>query len=586
MSVPNLASAVSDFRKARAQATLEKLVARIKGQSIDLLSYEEVRQSLKAVIRVERGLREIPLDAIVGSVDRYTDFTRTFLPREATNEQRWARVEVAMTGLEGLPPIEVYQIGSAYFVKDGNHRVSVARQLGATYIEAYVTEVKTKVSLSPDVQPDTLIIKAEYVAFLEHTKLDETRPEADLTVTAPGKYPLLEEHIAVHQYFMGVEQNRAVSYPEAAAHWYDTFYRPVVQTIKAQGVLHNFPHRTETDLYLWLIEHQTALKEQLGWDVEPEVAAADLAAQHRSGLGAMLTRIGTRVLETVTPSALSEGPAPGTWREDYVSLRQDEALFRDILVTIDGTAQGWQVLDQALIIAQRERARVHGVHVASTENAKESESVKAFQSTFEHMCARARVPGDLAVAVGEPTHTITERARWVDLVVFGLNHPPGPSPLEKLTSNVHTLIQLSPRPMLVVPLSSTGVTDYLPVPLERVLLAYDGSTKAQEALFVATHLAVQWDAVSLFVLTIAGNTQSADETLNAAREYLEAHDVHATYLNETPPVAPTLLVTAEAYQCTLILMGGYGDKPVLNVVLGSTVDKVLRSSVRPVLICR
>ena len=147
---------------------------------------------------------------------RYTDFTRTFLPREDFDKDRWARVMQEATGPTGLPPIEVYQIGDVYFVIDGNHRVSVVRQMGATHIQAYVTEVETRVPLSPDIQPDELILKAEYTNFLEVTRLDELRPGADLNMTVPGRYGTLLEHIEIHRYFMGLELQREISHEEAA----------------------------------------------------------------------------------------------------------------------------------------------------------------------------------------------------------------------------------------------------------------------------------------------------------------------------------------------------------------------------------
>ena len=186
-SARNFVAAIHDFQHARSKAALQEIMARLTGKSADLLSYEDVRRKLKARGRVAQRLEEVPLDAIVGSVGRYADFTRSFLPRQDSDQERWAKVKVAVTGLGGLPPIDVYQIDQAYFVLDGNHRVSVARQVGATHIQAYVTEVRTRVPLSPDVQPDDLILKGEYADFLERTRLDELRPEADLSVTVPGQ---------------------------------------------------------------------------------------------------------------------------------------------------------------------------------------------------------------------------------------------------------------------------------------------------------------------------------------------------------------------------------------------------------------
>src|SRR5574337_1282719 len=181
MNVLNFQRALDDFYRARRQAALQEIIARLQGKCVELLSYEEVSRRLKAAGRAARGLQDIPLDHIVGSVGRTTDFTRSFLPRMDSDDRRWAGVRAAVDGDSGLPPIEVYQIGDAYFVLDGHHRVSVARQMGRTHIEAVVTEVRARVPLSPEVQPDDLIVKAEYTDFLEYTRLDQLRPGCDLS---------------------------------------------------------------------------------------------------------------------------------------------------------------------------------------------------------------------------------------------------------------------------------------------------------------------------------------------------------------------------------------------------------------------
>jgi uncharacterized ParB-like nuclease family protein len=127
--------AAEDFRRARRDAALEDIMARFTGRSADLIPFEDVKQKLRVTSTSERGLQEIPLDAIVGSVGRYTDFTRSFLPRKSTDEERWARVQVYMNEA-GFDPIEVYKVGDAYFVFDGNHRVSIARRQGMKTIPA------------------------------------------------------------------------------------------------------------------------------------------------------------------------------------------------------------------------------------------------------------------------------------------------------------------------------------------------------------------------------------------------------------------------------------------------------------------
>src|SRR5512142_2223065 len=176
--------AIQDFQSARQRAALQEILARFTGRSTELLSYDDVADKLKLRVRTERGIRQVPLDASVGSVGRYTEFTRTFLPRRAEDGERWARVKTAMEDGAGMPPVEVYKVGEVYFVVDGNHRVSIARQEGLTSIEARVIEFKTDINLTPDMQPDDLIIKAEYVEFLDATRIHEARPNVDLSVTS------------------------------------------------------------------------------------------------------------------------------------------------------------------------------------------------------------------------------------------------------------------------------------------------------------------------------------------------------------------------------------------------------------------
>jgi len=576
-----LASAVEDFRSARLQAQLSDLVSRLTGRSTELLSYEEVRRKLKARERSAERLEDIPLDAIVGSVGRYRDFTRSFLPRHESSRDRWARVEVAMTGMKGVPPIEVYKVGDAYFVRDGHHRVSVARQFGSDQIQAYVTEVETKVPLGPDVEPEDLILKAEYAEFLERTDIDDVRSQADLRVTEPGKYPLLEEHIEVHRHFMGLEQERHIPYTEAVAHWYEEVYLPVVQLIRQRGLLRDFPERTETDLYLWLSEHRALLEEELGWEITPEMAASDLTARFSRKTGRVLKRMGRRVLDAVTPDGLEPGPPTGQWREERVANRQDHRLFPSILVAIRGDESGWSALEQALILARHEGARLHGLHVLSTEDHKGRPETRVVQEAFESRCQGAGIPGNLVFDVGPVQRTICDRARWADLVVISLDHPPLPQPVSRLSSGLVTLIRRCPRPVLTVP--------HGPSQLQHALLAYDGTPKAHEALFVATYVAARW-GISLTVLTVHEDEHVGPDTIEEARHYLEAHDVRAAYVELSKgaggSVPGSVLGTAEERGCDLILIGGYGMGPMAEAVLGSTVDRILRESQWPVLICR
>ncbi|MBE0688235.1 MAG: universal stress protein, partial [Anaerolineaceae bacterium] len=187
--------AINDFNAAHRKASIKSAISHLTGEKIDLLSYSEVLRSLRLQGQVERGREEIPLDKIIGSVGRYSDFTRDFLPRKSSDSQRWVSVKVATESLMGVPPIEVYKVGDYYFVRDGNHRVSIARQNGQSHIEAYITEVVTRVPLTGDVDLDNLIIKEEYANFLDITQLDKHIPDLELDVTEPGGYEKLLDHI-------------------------------------------------------------------------------------------------------------------------------------------------------------------------------------------------------------------------------------------------------------------------------------------------------------------------------------------------------------------------------------------------------
>lgn len=569
--------AIDDFRRARRRAWMEQLLAALSGRPTRLLSFDQLQHEIGMSSRVDRGLQEIPLDAIVGSVGRYADFTRSFLPRSDDMEERWARVKTMATGASGWAPIEVYRLGDVYFVLDGNHRVSVAREMGLETIPAYVTEVKTRVPLSPTDDPEAIIIQSRRAEFMQKTGLAESRPEADLVVTAPGAYRILDEHIQVHRYYMGLDEQRDVSYPEAAAHWYDVVYRPVARLIRERGLLHEFPDRTETDLYLWLAEHRAELEEALGWDVLPLEAADDLVTRESRRLGKVLARVGGRLLGAVSPDELEPGPPGGVWRTQRLAGRADHRLFVDIMVAINGEESGWRALDQAILVAQREQTRVRGLHVAADETRLASDGVTALREHFYRQLADAGATGDLVIEVGRVPAEICDRGRWNDLVVMPVTYPPSRQPLQRLGSGLRQVIARCSRPVLAVPVYT---------PMERILLAYNGSPQSEEALFIATYLAGSWKS-GLVVLAVAGaNERPAAEALASARSYLAERDVQAELELREGPVAQTIVATAAETGCDAIVMGTYSQLPVVELFVDSVLNGVLRESEVPILIAR
>lgn len=280
------AEAREHYNRSVVQAQINDLLGMISGRNTDLVSFEDVARKLKARQQIERGTQMVRLDKIVGSVGRYRDFTRTFLPRTRANKERWERLDAAMNALETVPPVELFKIGDVYFVRDGNHRVSVARANGASHIEAVVTEVKTPIPLTvDDFARDQWLIKAERAEFLERTRLDELRPDHQIALTEPGRYAIMLEHIEMHQYLRNQDLHRELSWAEAVTSWYDNVYMPLVEAIRASRLLDEFPGRTEADLYLWIAYHRERLaREHNLAPLTPQTAVATFAETHSEDL--------------------------------------------------------------------------------------------------------------------------------------------------------------------------------------------------------------------------------------------------------------------------------------------------------------
>jgi hypothetical protein len=276
------------FAHARRQAFWNGLQAWVTGRPNRLLSWDEARDKLGLRGRLDLGLQTVPVDRVVGSVGRYEDFDRAFMPLKDNVQERWLSIAGALYDGAGLPPVQLVKAGDVYFVVDGNHRVSVARERGIASLEARVVEVETRVPLTNHLDADELEVKGEYVRFLECTRLDELRPDQRIEFTAGGGYERLREHIAVHRYRLGQDRGQEVPPDEAVCDWYDHAYLPLVRLIRESGILAEFAHRTEADLYLWVVDHQHYLREQCGPGVSAERAAWHLAARHPERLAKRL----------------------------------------------------------------------------------------------------------------------------------------------------------------------------------------------------------------------------------------------------------------------------------------------------------
>lgn len=568
--------ALEDYKKVRRNGAIQAILSRISGSSeySDLLSYDEVRQKLNAIEKSASQLKDIPLDAIVGSVGRYHDFTREFLPKSSIDANRWARVKASTLGLTGLPPIEVYQIGEVYFVKDGNHRVSVARQMDNPFIQAYVTEVQTKVDLTPDITPDALIIKSEQVRFLELTQLDESRPDTELSATKAGAYPMLLEHIDVHRYFMGLERKKEIPYLESANHWHDEVLLPIVNIIRNRDLLRDFPERTVVDLYLWASEHRAELTNELGWDIGPEAALAHLAENQSQRSFSSATTWAARSIARLTPNLLKGGPPPGTWRSKLAQMTVLESIFNEMIVAVDDSTNTWHALEMAIMLAKYESSRVHGIHI-HPPGTEFHNNHHLLEDKFSSICRDLQFNEyDFHSTKGEIGAVLCESAKFADLVLLPLNHPPGDRPISRLSSGLSSIIRGCPIPVLTVPGPPGGI--------KSILLAYDGSLKAVEALYIAAYFGTQLSS-ELYVLTSEVGLTSAEQVLDQAKTYLAKFPLKGKFILSKSGIAEAINDTPGI---DLILMGGYGGSTIRDLVAGTVVDQVLREIKLPVLICR
>jgi hypothetical protein len=275
-----------EWKLARRAAFAQDILASFTRRPADLMSFEHVQQKLQLRDVHYLGLQGVPLAQIVGSVGRYTDFNRFFFPRKDNLRERWQQIEQLRASGRELPPVELYKIGGAYFVRDGNHRVSVARQRNMSSLEALVWEYETPVPLEPDSDVDALLCEVAHDAFVERTGIDRLCSGHQIRLSGVDGYEdLLQEIEAYRQIFSRIDR-RELPRDEALRLWYDVRYTPIVEIIRRRHILEQFPGQTETDLYLWLHRNRDELEASYGQHVFLDEAARDLARRFGRGLSA------------------------------------------------------------------------------------------------------------------------------------------------------------------------------------------------------------------------------------------------------------------------------------------------------------
>lgn len=277
----------NDFHKARNRARIITLLSKLQMKRTDLLSFYDIKDLIKPRRETYIGLKPIPVDKIIGSEGRYLDFNLAFLPKKEMLKGRWQSIDRARLEMVTLPPIQVYKIGETYFVRDGNHRVSVAKAQGVAFIDAEIVELSSQINLEPgmtDWQIEKSVIEYERQRCLDETHLDTIIDMDSISFTSPGRYPEMLHHINVHKYYINMDKTREISFAEAAKSWYEHVYMPIYTTIEHQHMLSKFPGRTPGDLYIWLVKHWDELKDEKGDGVSIAEASSDYLSKNKPGL--------------------------------------------------------------------------------------------------------------------------------------------------------------------------------------------------------------------------------------------------------------------------------------------------------------
>jgi len=267
----------ADFERARQRGFLADLRSLFARRPRNLIPYHKVRERVSPETESYRGLQTVPLAKIVGSMDRFDDFNREFFPRQRFTAGRWQNVDRAYYQDVQLPPVQLYKVGDVYFVKDGNHRVSVARDRGQEYIDAEVIEGHIRAPLHAAMASNELLLQAEYAEFLRQTDLDRIDPEHDIRPSALGRYDEIWEHITGHRDWLSAIRHQPVADREAVADWYEYIYCPIIEVARKRDLTARFPNQTEADIYLWVMRHRWEIERELGHDIGPAPAAKDYA---------------------------------------------------------------------------------------------------------------------------------------------------------------------------------------------------------------------------------------------------------------------------------------------------------------------
>ena len=274
--------AYEDFSKARSKAHNNDIKHFLNPEESQLLSFTDVKKMLRPSGEVYQGMQVVPVELIAGSEGRYKDFDNHFFPKNIHLKKRWMSIDKAHLTDVILPPIVLYELGGLYFVRDGNHRVSVAKSKGIENIDAEVISLQSEIRLKPGMTVPQMmkqVIHYEKRVFYSETGFGDITDCWNMDFTTPGQYDVIYNHINIHKYYLNQNQTEEIPLEQAILSWYQQVYLPVITVIKNRHIMRRFRNRTPSDLYVWLIKYWDDLKQRFGNDFSLDKAAEDFTKE-------------------------------------------------------------------------------------------------------------------------------------------------------------------------------------------------------------------------------------------------------------------------------------------------------------------
>ena len=295
MSTMNFTTQTSDdFNKAKSKAIVNEIQHFLKPEEAKLISFYDLKELLHPDNETYIGMKTVPVANIVGSEGRYNDFDNMFFPKKSHLKNRWESIDRAHLQNTILPPINLYEIGGLYFVRDGNHRVSVARARGIEFIDAEVTSLRTEIRLKPGYTIQYLlkqIIQYEKRIFYSETAYGDITDDWSLDFTTPGQYDVIYNHILTHKYYLNLSHTEEISMPDAIISWYNMVYTPVLATIRRHKMMVKFRRRTPSDLFVWLVKYWEDFKAKYGEDTPLDSVIDDFESEYGDSFIGKITKI-------------------------------------------------------------------------------------------------------------------------------------------------------------------------------------------------------------------------------------------------------------------------------------------------------